>query len=237
MELPLYRAIADKIETRIAAGLYAPGEPLPAEACFESEFNVSRITIRQALGILKRKGLLYSRSGAGTLVRTATAGASMRMTGTLNDLVYYAAETHYRSIDRALMRPSPAIAEMLGSAPSDLVFCFRGIRSRNKSGAFAFEEIYVPERLGRSVDNSKLGKRTVFTLLEKTNGFLITEVRQFITAVSAPAIVSRKLGLVPRSPMLRVTRQYKTAGDRAVEVAVSHFDVANFEYVMTLFRE
>jgi DNA-binding GntR family transcriptional regulator len=237
MELPLYRAIADRIETRIAAGLYAPGKPLPPEACFENEFNVSRITIRQALALLKRKGLLYSRSGAGTLVRTSTPGASMWMTGSLNDLAYYAAETHYRPIDRLLMRPSPAIVEMLGSTPSDHVFCFRGTRSRSKVGAFAFEEIYVPETLGRSLDNLKLGKRTLFTLLEKTNGFLITEVRQFITAVRAPAIVSRKLGLRPRSPMLRVTRQYKTAGNRAVEVAVTHFDVARFEYVMTLFRE
>jgi GntR family transcriptional regulator len=237
MQLPLYRIIADRIETRIAAGMYAPGKPLPSEAWLEDEFDVSRITIRQALGLLKRKGLLYSRSGTGTLVRIASPGASMRMTGSLNDLVYYATETHYRPIDRPLMHPSPAIAELLGATPNDFVFCFRGIRSRDKAGAFAFEEIYVPETLGRSIDNAKLGKRTLFSLLEKANDFSITEVRQVITAVRAPAIVSRKLGLVPRSPMLRVTRKYKTADDRAVEVAVTHFDVARFEYVMTLFRE
>jgi DNA-binding GntR family transcriptional regulator len=71
MDRPLYRALAERIESRIAAGHYAVGSQLPTEPEFEREFGVSRITIRQALRLLKRRGLLASRSGLGTVVRSA----------------------------------------------------------------------------------------------------------------------------------------------------------------------
>ena len=61
MDRPLYRALAERIESRIAAGNYAVGSQLPTEPELEREFGVSRITIRQALGLLKRRGLLASR--------------------------------------------------------------------------------------------------------------------------------------------------------------------------------
>ena len=97
MERPLYRVIAERIEARIARGDYAAGQSLPPEPALQREFTVSRITIRQALALLKRKGLLDSRSGKGTIVRQPGLDhSSMRMTGSLNDLVYYST---YKSRD------------------------------------------------------------------------------------------------------------------------------------------
>ncbi|HZS83498.1 MAG TPA: GntR family transcriptional regulator [Stellaceae bacterium] len=237
MERPLYRVVADQIETRIAKGVYAVGTQLPPEPALEEEFKVSRITVRQALGLLKRRGILVSQSGLGTVVRFSGADArSMSVSGSMRDLIYYAAGTRYEPLDREAVKPPAEVAAAFGMRLGRLMR-FRGLRGWPSSGKFGFEAVYIPEALGRDLDNSRLGNATLFSLLEAANGIKITEVEQTITAVPAPAVVARHLGIRLRAPMLKATRAYKRADGQLVEFAISLYDVAQFQYVMKLFPD
>jgi GntR family transcriptional regulator len=236
---PLYRTAARKIKERISCGTYSAGRTLPAEPVLAREFGVSRITIRQALAVLKREGLLYSKSGVGTLVRDGGVHPErMRMTGSLEDLINYGAQTKYRSVDRELVTPPIEVAKGLGVSSTVKTFRFRGLRSRvGEKIAFGFEEVYIPEHLGQRLDNVALAGRTLFSMLEETNGLRVVDARQVITAVSSPGTLSRYLDIRERTPVLRVTRSYQVADGRTVEVAVSHYVPSRFEYIMTLYRE
>ena len=44
---PLYRQIADRIREQIARGELKPGDALPTESALQTEFGVSRVTVRQ----------------------------------------------------------------------------------------------------------------------------------------------------------------------------------------------
>jgi GntR family transcriptional regulator of arabinose operon len=61
------RAIADR-------GL-APGDRFPSETQLCQEHEVSRQTVRQALAVLEREGVLSRRRGSGTFVKLSGAGA------------------------------------------------------------------------------------------------------------------------------------------------------------------
>ncbi len=159
------------------------------------------------------------------------------MTGSLGDLICYGAETEYSPVDRTLVAALEPVAALLGAPPRTPALRFRGVRSRPGAPRFGFEAVYIPEPLGRDLDNAKLDGRTLFSLLEEVNGLQIVEARQLITAVAAPAVVAAHLRLRPRSPVLRVTRSYRLGDGRTVEVAVSHYDPAKFEYAMALYRE
>jgi GntR family transcriptional regulator len=238
MDRPLYRALAERIELRITAGNYAVGSQLPTEPELEREFGVSRITIRQALGLLKRRGLLASKSGLGTIVRSAgTEARAMTMSGSMRDLTYYAAGTGYTPLGRSLITPTRPICTALKLSIGSDVVCFRGLRARPPVGNFGLEEVYIPELLARGLDNARLGSTTLFSRLEEENNFSIAEVEQIITAVAAPAAVATELALVARTPMLKATRIYRLADGQPVELAVSYYDVRKFEYVMKLFPE
>ena len=127
MERPLYRSLATWLERRIAEGRYPVGSQLPPEPVLEQEFGVSRITIRQALSMLKRRGLLASRSGIGTVVRAGAADSkSMTASGSIRDLIYYAAGTHYTPLGRKLMVPPVSVGAMLRLPATAKAFCFRG---------------------------------------------------------------------------------------------------------------
>lgn len=65
----LYIQIANDIEQEIRGGVLKSNEKLPSERELGDRYKVSRITIRQAIGILERNGLIYSVQGKGTYVR------------------------------------------------------------------------------------------------------------------------------------------------------------------------
>ncbi|WP_276122502.1 FadR/GntR family transcriptional regulator [Pararhizobium qamdonense] len=57
--------LAERIITAIAIGAYSPGEQLPSERDLSEWQGVSRVTVRGALEIVRKRGLLSSKRGRG----------------------------------------------------------------------------------------------------------------------------------------------------------------------------
>ncbi|MEL6224649.1 MAG: GntR family transcriptional regulator [Cyanobacteria bacterium J06626_14] len=68
MSVPLHISISEKLRCQIEAGEYSPGEKLPSEHQLMETFNVSRITVRQAIANLVNQGLVQTRQGKGVFV-------------------------------------------------------------------------------------------------------------------------------------------------------------------------
>jgi GntR family transcriptional regulator len=65
---PRYQMVADDLERRITSGELEVGHRIPGENELALSFKVSRVTVRAALTVLERKGLVVRRAGAGTFV-------------------------------------------------------------------------------------------------------------------------------------------------------------------------
>lgn len=70
--VPLYIQVASVLRTRIQAGQWAAGEKISTLEELEQEFEVARVTVRQAVDILRQEGLLQARQGLGTFVSKKT---------------------------------------------------------------------------------------------------------------------------------------------------------------------
>jgi GntR family transcriptional repressor for pyruvate dehydrogenase complex len=68
----LYEQIVNQIEARIAAGDLKVGDRLPSEFELAEQFEVSRTAIREAVKILRQKGLVDILPGKGTYVTNGT---------------------------------------------------------------------------------------------------------------------------------------------------------------------
>lgn len=64
----LYQQIAERIESEIASQKLRPFQKLPSEIELVAQYGVSRITVRQALNLLSRRGLVIRKHGKGTFV-------------------------------------------------------------------------------------------------------------------------------------------------------------------------
>jgi GntR family transcriptional regulator len=66
---PIYRQIADHLRAGIREGRYPEGTPLPSETQLAELYDVTRMTARQAVDVLKNEGLVRSEHGRGVFVR------------------------------------------------------------------------------------------------------------------------------------------------------------------------
>jgi len=71
--LRLYEQIVRQIEDSILKGVLKAGDQLPAEPELAQQFNVSRTAVREAVKVLREKGLVEAYSGRGTFITNGTS--------------------------------------------------------------------------------------------------------------------------------------------------------------------
>jgi GntR family transcriptional repressor for pyruvate dehydrogenase complex len=69
----VYHEIVDQIRELIVAGRIKPGDRLPPERELAELFKASRNSVRDAIRVLEQMGLIESRQGDGTYVRSVSA--------------------------------------------------------------------------------------------------------------------------------------------------------------------
>lgn len=69
--------VYDQLKKLLLEGEWAPGSKIPSENELADMFHVSRVTVRQALQKLNALGLLETRLGEGSFVKTLDAGENM----------------------------------------------------------------------------------------------------------------------------------------------------------------
>ena len=69
--VPLYIQLAGLLRRRIEDGVFVAGQKLPTLEELEREFALARVTVRQAVELLAKEGLVWSQQGKGTFVARA----------------------------------------------------------------------------------------------------------------------------------------------------------------------
>ena len=68
MNSPIYIQIHNELKKEIEAGVWQIGQRIPSERDLALRFNVSRMTLRQAIQTLVDEGILERQVGSGTFV-------------------------------------------------------------------------------------------------------------------------------------------------------------------------
>ncbi|MGV9361968.1 GntR family transcriptional regulator [Amycolatopsis sp. NPDC003731] len=69
---PPYQQVANSLRASILTRKFVPGEKLPSGPDLSKHFGVARMTVSQAIRILRDEGLIVSRQGSGVFVRERT---------------------------------------------------------------------------------------------------------------------------------------------------------------------
>ncbi|MET7749319.1 GntR family transcriptional regulator [Micromonospora sp. NPDC005367] len=67
---PLYQQLASMLRQQIQGGELVPGDRFPTEGELSDRYSISRNTVRLALDVLRNEGLIVSRRGRGSFVRS-----------------------------------------------------------------------------------------------------------------------------------------------------------------------
>lgn len=69
---PPYQQVANALRASILTRTFKPGDKLPSQGELATTYGVARMTVQQALRILRDDGLIVSRQGSGVYVRERT---------------------------------------------------------------------------------------------------------------------------------------------------------------------
>lgn len=69
---PPYQQVANALRAAILTRKFAPGDKLPSGPQLAERYGVARMTVQQAIRILRDEGLIVSRQGSGVFVRERT---------------------------------------------------------------------------------------------------------------------------------------------------------------------
>lgn len=86
--IPLYLQIAEVLRQRVDKGVWRHGDMLPTLNELMAEFEVGKVTVRQAVKLLEAEGILLPQRGRGTMVTGAPKGQRpLKVETTLHDLI------------------------------------------------------------------------------------------------------------------------------------------------------
>jgi GntR family histidine utilization transcriptional repressor len=113
--LPAYGQVKAFVQSRIAAGIWKPGDPVPSEAALGARFGVSRMTVNRALRELTDQGLVRRVQGSGSFVAELDRISSTLRLRDIHEEVLERGHLHATRVLKAeALRASPEVARTLG---------------------------------------------------------------------------------------------------------------------------
>jgi len=210
------------------------GTRLPTEEKLAAQFDVSRVTIRQALQTLERDGIISRRAGVGTwLARPVDSRHDDRLTGPIENFFGLGLPSTARLIARDEIPARGEIAEALRLADGVPVVEIRRLRTLGREPILLLDS-YFPLAIGRKIAGLKLGKGLFVPALRKLCGEGIWEEYQKIEAVAASKSVAACLQVQPRAPVLMVNRVFVDRAARPVVYFKTHFRADRYYYTVKL---
>ena len=97
--IPLYQQVAEDLKNRIEQGEFCSGQSIPSEAKLCEQYEVSRITIRNAIAELVEQEILVKYQGKGVFVRTPKISSSLT---TFKGFTYFCQENHIKTYTKIL---------------------------------------------------------------------------------------------------------------------------------------
>ncbi|AXK65760.1 GntR family transcriptional regulator [Burkholderia anthina] len=234
---PLYVQIKDTLRARILDGTYAPHSRMPSEHELCAMFDVSRITVRQALGDLQKEGLLFKLHGKGTFVSkpkafqnvTSLQGFAEAMSSMGYEIVNQLRSFRTVKADRHL-------ATKLNVPEGAPLVEIHRVRLLNREPV-SLEQTWVPEALGKRLAGADLATRDIFLILENDCGVPLGHADVSIDAILADDEIVDALRVEESSPVLRIERLTHDASGTPIDYEYLYFRGDAFQYRLRIDRQ
>jgi GntR family transcriptional regulator len=209
------RQIADVLRHQILSGAFT-GQ-LPGEAHLGQEFQVSRNTVRAALGLLAAERLVERLPRVGTTVITEKYRHGLhRLAGLAETLHGHGAVTNeVRSL--RTVRPPATVADRLRVPPDEPVVYLERLR-RLDGVPVSLDLTYLPQDIGVPLLAEDLAHNDVFVLIERIAGQPLGAADISVEAVNADPHSAALLDVPDQAALLMVERVSHLADGRPVDL-------------------
>jgi len=226
---PLYLQLEQLIRDAIGADILVAGNAIPPERDLATEYNVSRITVRKAIGRLVEEGLLTRRRGAGTFVAGRVEKSFSKLSSFTEDMAARGRRASSSWISRAPGQVNPEEAMMLGLSPGAPVLRFARIRyADDEPMALEFSTI-----AGYCLASVDAVEDSLYGALEKVGNRPVRALQR-LRAVPFGGEHARMLGVDPGHAGLLIERRAFLRDGRPAEFTRSYYRGDAYHFVAEL---
>ncbi|RTN26475.1 GntR family transcriptional regulator [Enterobacter quasimori] len=232
---PMYRQIADALREKINAGELKPGDALPTESSLQEAFNVSRVTVRQALKLLTEEQIVESIQGSGTYVKEERVNYDIyQLTGFYEKLADRNVDTHSEVSIFEVLKADAKLADKLNLSHDDKVWHVKRVRFI-KQKPVNLEETWMPlamfpDLTWEVMENSK------YHYVEQLKKLVIDRSEQELVPIMPSEEAIAALSLDPAKPILeKVSRGFLKDG-RVFEYSRNVFNTDDYKFTLVAKR-
>lgn len=236
---PLYLQLKDLIKQEIQNGILKPNDRLPSENELCKLYNVSRITVRQALAELVNEGLVYRSHGKGTfvanprveqeLVTVTPFDETLRRKGIKPSTVF---------LSHNLLPADFNLATLL-AIPLETNTVHLRLLGLGDGEPLVLYNSYFPESIGSQMvelarDKARKGKSfSTYDLYNEISGVTPSMLTQSFEAIVADKEVAKMLDVKPAHPLLQVTTVVYTVEGRPTEYRIAAYRGEKYRFHIT----
>jgi GntR family transcriptional regulator len=204
--VPRYLQIAESLRERIRHGALARGSRLANQRALAREFGVALMTLRQALELLEKDGLIRRRHGLGTFVASRSIDYDILQFRTFaGDLSAHGQAVETRFLGCRFRRPDRAVAQGLGLPDGEAVFVLDRLRLVDRR-PMSYQRSFLPKSIGREVARANLATTPLRNVLRFKLGIEIARAHETVFAVTLRRSEARQLSCLSGSPAFRSER-------------------------------
>jgi GntR family transcriptional regulator len=202
--MPRYAQLADIFRQRIVRNRWPQGTKLPTLEALMGEFGVARVTVRQAMELLARDGLVSAERGRGTFV----TAQPVRDRGLVLETSLQALAEVYRNDtpNLTLIEEAAAAPQLFArdGVPAPQYRFMRRVHSRNGE-AYCVISIFLDERVFRMAPR-RFRRETVVPVLLDLPRVTVARAWQTLEIGTADVTVARHLDIPANAPVAEVRR-------------------------------
>ena len=228
---PLHRRLRSAIEGLVLSSTLKPGEVLPGERVLSDALDLSRVTVRKAVGALVDEGLLHRRHGAKTEVGSRVEKSLSTLTSFSEDMAARGLQPGCIWISKQISRPSPAEMMALGVPAEAQVVRLRRIRTAD-GVPLALETSTVPRQFLPSPD---LVADSLYAALEQ-QGAMPQRAIQRMRSRAASLADAEHLRCPTGTPLLVMERRCFLVDGQTVEFSETRYKGDVYDFVFELRR-
>lgn len=206
--IPLYIQLRDILKELINGKKLLPGEQIPSENELSAAFNISRMTVRQAIQELMREGIVTIRRGEGTFVSAIPhTQMLLKLEGFSSEMAKLGYRSHSRvlSIEKISSFDSYELAYSgLGKTPGDTLVRISRVRFVEDT-PFALETSFLSMDTGKGLLESQMsGEISIYNYIEKELHVRLSRADHVIQPDLADSETAELLEIQTGNPILKI---------------------------------
>jgi GntR family transcriptional regulator len=221
-KLPFYHQLYEILRNSIVQGKWKSGDMLPPESGLIEQYQVSRVTVRQALDALVNDGLIYRQRGRGTFVAHPTVEQGLnRIISFTDDMRQRDFEPGTEVLFSGIIPAPPEIAEQLGIEPNEELVRLERLRMADGE-PMSIEESHLVHRYCPGILSGDYASTPLREALAREYDIHWAHAKQVIRAIPVPPKLAAKLSVSSKSAVLFIERVSYTQQNIPVEFLRIH---------------